>query len=49
MNNQKKTFLFASAVLAAGAGGVWFYSWLKKRRNLTNSNEYKLEALRLQL
>jgi len=49
MKNPKKTLLLASAVLAAGAGGVWFYSWIKKRRNLRNSNEFKLDALRLQL
>jgi len=49
MNNPKRTLLLSSAVLAAGAGGVWFYSWVKKHRNLCNSNEYKLQALRLQL
>jgi len=49
MNNPKKTLLLASAVLAAGAGGVWFYSWVKKHRNVRNFNEYKLQALRLQL
>jgi len=25
--NTKRAVLLASAVLAAGAGGVWFYTW----------------------
>jgi len=49
MRNPKTTLLLASAVLAAGAGGVWFYSWVKKHRNVCNSNEYKLQSLSLQL